>query len=62
MCLSVWVHAGSAMVTTAIDWVMSPAVHSAGLVMWDIASFPLLPRLLVLTFHLVQESEGGGDT
>lgn len=24
------------MATTAIDWLMSPAVHSAGLVMWDI--------------------------
>ena len=27
---------GSTMATTVIDWLMPPAVHSAGLVMWDI--------------------------
>lgn len=31
---------------TAIDWLTSPAVHSAGLVMWDIVFFYPLPRPL----------------
>lgn len=43
VCPPVKVHADSTMATTAIDWLVSPAVHSAGLVMWDIGFFTCYP-------------------
>lgn len=40
---------------TAIDWLMSPAVHSAGLVMWDIGFLLAAPALSSCALAVVSQ-------